>query len=71
MNEELKCHDCAHFLMKDGSVKVDLTGYTITATAVYDCDISKTPDSCKKYTRAYIEDIITYSRGTPRGKDVT
>jgi len=69
--EEIKCHDCSHFLMKEGSVKVDLSGYIVTATAVYDCNINKKPDSCNKYSRAFIEDIISFTRGKPRGNDVT
>jgi hypothetical protein len=64
-----KCQDCVHFLMDEGSVKVDLTGCVVTATAVYVCDINHAPEGCKKYTRAYIEDIIFFARGTPRGND--
>jgi len=66
-NKTETCHDCGHFVMDPESVKVDLTGDTLTATAKYICiKKRKTAQLCEYYVPCHIEDTLLYYRGGDR-----
>ena len=64
MTNKEECTDCAHFVLEQKSVTVDVTGTDLVARARYTCDKGLEPKRpCDHYNRALIEDAITWVRG--------
>jgi hypothetical protein len=64
--EDRTCTDCGHFILKQTSVTVDVTGTDLVARAKYVCDKGLEPnfiDYCPNFYAAVIEDAITWKRG--------
>ena len=64
MTNKEDCTDCAHLVLEQKSVTVDVTGTDLVARARYTCDKGLEPKRpCDHYNRALIEDAITWVRG--------
>ena len=66
MTNKKDCTDCAHFILEQSSITVDVTGIDLVARARYTCDKGLEPnfiEYCASFSAAIIEDAITWKRG--------